>query len=183
MRHHRLCSTFLALAAAALIAVTALAQGHPSAPADPPPLFAPSQPPQPAPAAQLPTAPEARIVRPRDVTIISGSRFRVGNDRYQVFGVRAPRARAGQCVMERLRGRQSRAALRRILSRGEIRIAPTGQVNALGDKVARVTVDGQSVARKLIDARAAIARRLSSDSYNPWCISLRRPSSAPPAPR
>jgi hypothetical protein len=113
-------------------------------------------------------------VRPKDITIISGSRFRVGSERYQVFGVRAPRPRAGQCVMERLRGRQSRAALRRILSRGEIRIAPTGQLNSLGDRSARVSVDGQSVARKLIDARAAVPRRLG-ESFNPWCISLRRP--------
>jgi hypothetical protein len=113
-------------------------------------------------------------VRPKDVTIISGSRFRVGNDRYQVFGVRTPRPRAGQCVMERLRGRQSRAALRRILSRGEIRIVPTGGTNALGDRTARVFVDGQGVARKLIDARAAVPRR-ASENFNPWCISLRRP--------
>ena len=130
---------------------------------------------------QLAPAPDVRVVRPRDVTIVSGSRFRVGNERYQVFGVRAPRSRGGQCVMERLRGRQSRAALRRILSRGEIRIAPTGQVNALGDRIARVTVDGHSVARRLVDARAAVARRLSSDSYNPWCISLRRPPTPPGA--
>ena len=113
-------------------------------------------------------------MRPKDVTVISGSRFRVGNERYQVFGVRTPRPRAGQCVMERLRGRQSRAALRRILSRGEIRIAPTGNVNALGDKIARVTVDGSRVDSRLIDARAAVRRR-PGESFNPWCISLRRP--------
>ena len=180
--HQRFCSTVLALAAASTLAVTALAQGHPSAPADAPPLF-PQQPAQSAPAAQpqAAPAPDVRVVRPRDVTIVSGSRFRVGNERYQVFGVRAPRSRGGQCVMERLRGRQSRAALRRILSRGEIRIAPTGQVNALGDRIARVTVDGHSVARRLVDARAAVARRLSSDSYNPWCISLRRPPTPPGA--
>ncbi len=118
---------------------------------------------------------DARIVRPPEVTIISGSRFRVGNERYQVFGVRTPRARGGQCVYERLRGRQSRAALRRILSRGEIRIMPTGQVNQLGDRLARVSVDGQSVARRLINARAAIVRR-PGQNFNPWCISLRRPS-------
>lgn len=113
-------------------------------------------------------------MRPREITVISGSRFRVGSERYQVFGVRAPRPRAGQCVMERLRGRQSRSALRRILSRGEIRIVPTGGTNALGDRTARVFVDGQSVARRLIDARAAVPRRLG-ESFNPWCISLRRP--------
>jgi hypothetical protein len=132
----------------------------------------------PAAAGQAPAAPsvsaEARVVRPKDVTVISGSRFRVGNERYQVFGVRTPRPRAGQCVMERLRGRQSRAALRRILSRGEIRITPTGNLNALGEKIARVTVDGYSVARRLIDARAAVPRR-ASETFNPWCISLRRP--------
>jgi hypothetical protein len=113
-------------------------------------------------------------VRPKDITVMSGSRFRVGNDRYQVFGVRTPRPRAGQCVMERLRGRQARSTLRRILSRGEIRIVPTGGVNSLGDRTARVWVDGQSVARRLVDARAAVARRLG-ETFNPWCISLRRP--------
>ena len=117
---------------------------------------------------------DARIVKPRDVTIVSGSRFRVGNDRYQVFGVRTPRPRGGQCLMERLRGRQARAALRRILSRGEIRIAPTGQLNQFGDKLARVTVDGQAVRRRLIDARAALPRR-GNEAFNPWCISLRKP--------
>jgi hypothetical protein len=76
--------------------------------------------------------------------------------------------------MERLRGRQARAALRRILSRGEIRIAPTGQLNQFGDKIARVTVDGQTVRRKLIDARAGLPRR-GNEAFNPWCISLRKP--------
>jgi endonuclease YncB( thermonuclease family) len=91
-----------------------------------------------------------------------------------VFGVRTPRPRVGQCVYERLRGRQSRAALRRILSRGDIHIAPTGQLNQLGDKMARVSVDGQSVARRLVAARVAIVRR-PGQNYNPWCLSLRRP--------
>jgi hypothetical protein len=188
--HKALCSTFLSLAAASALAATALSQGHPSAPASPPPLFAPQQPTQRAPTAETAPAPQpqaaadARVVRPRDITVMTGSRFRVGNERYQVFGVRTPRPRGGQCIYERLRGRQSRAALRRILSRGEIQIAPTGQVNALGDRIARVTVDGRNVARRLIDARAGIPRRLS-ESYNPWCISLRRaqtPPSLAPAP-
>lgn len=78
--------------------------------------------------------------------------------------------------MERLRGRQARSALRRILSRGEIRIAPTGQLNPIGDKIARVWVDGRSVARRLVNARAAVARR-PGESFNPWCISLRRTQS------
>ena len=76
--------------------------------------------------------------------------------------------------MERLRGRQARATLRRILSRGEIRIAPTGQINRDGYKLARVTVDGTSVRRRLLDARAALPRR-GNESFNPWCISLRKP--------
>lgn len=105
--------------------------------------------------------------------MISGSRFRVGQERYQIFGIRSPRPVAGQCLMERLRGRQARAALRRILSRGEIRIAPTGHVTPLGDRVARVWVDGHSVARRLVNARAAVVRR-PGESFNPWCISLRR---------
>jgi hypothetical protein len=173
VRHRKVFKTLFAIAVAATAGVPALAQGRPPAPL--PPVTAPSPQSQAAPAPSL----EPRIVRPRDVSVISGSRFRVGNERYQVFGVRTPRPR-GQCVYERLRGRQSRAALRRLLSRGEIRIAPTGQLNALGDKIARVTVDGHSVARKLIDARAALPRRLGGETYNPWCISLRRPPAPSP---
>ncbi len=150
-----------------------------SAQAPAPPAAAPAQtqPPAMAPAAAAAPSPgagfEPRVVRPREVSVITGSRFRVGNERYQIHNVRTPRPRLGECVMERLRGRRSRSALRRILSRGEIRIVPTGQVSPLGDKVARVYVNGQSVRRKLIDARAALPRR--SESFNPWCISLRKP--------
>jgi hypothetical protein len=160
VRHPRLLAALLALALAGPVSAQT-----PAPPAQPPAPAA--QPPAPSPL-------EARVVRSKDIVVISGSRFRVGNDRYQVFGVRTPRPRAGQCVMERLRGRQSRSALRRILARGEIRIAPTGQVNALGDRIARVSVDGQSARRRLIDARAALPRR-GNESFNPWCISLRRP--------
>jgi hypothetical protein len=164
VRHPRLLSALVVIALAGPVPSAFVLAQTPAAP-----------PAAPAPVPQPPAQPafEPRIVRPKDVTVISGSRFRVGNDRYQVFGVRTPRPRGGQCVMERLRGRQSRSALRRILSRGEIRIAPTGQVNALGDKLARVSVDGHSVRRRLIDARAALPRR--GEGFNPWCISLRRP--------
>ena len=166
VRHKRLLSALVVLALAGPVpSAFVLAQTPAAPPAAPAPAAVPQPPAQPA--------LEPRIVRPKDVTVISGSRFRVGNDRYQVFGVRTPRPRGGQCVMERLRGRQSRSALRRILSRGEIRIAPTGQVNAFGDKLARVSVDGYSVRRRLIDARAALPRR--GEGFNPWCISLRRP--------
>jgi hypothetical protein len=164
VRHKRLLSALVVVALAGPVPSAFVLAQTPAAP-----------PVAPAPVPQPPAQPtlEPRIVRPKDVTVISGSRFRVGNDRYQVFGVRTPRPRGGQCVMERLRGRQSRSALRRILSRGEIRIAPTGQVNAFGDKLARVSVDGHSVRRRLIDARAALPRR--GEGFNPWCISLRRP--------
>lgn len=164
MRRLNLVSVIVAAAVAASASSFALAQapGPTSGPGSVQPQAAPAP------------AGEVRVVRPRDVTILSGSRFRVGNERYQVFGVREPRPRGGQCVYERLRGRQSRAALRRILSRGEIRIAPTGSLNALGDRLARVTVDGQSVARRLINARAAVIRR-PGQNFNPWCLSLRRP--------
>jgi hypothetical protein len=179
---------FRAAVAAALLAAS-LPLASPAkaqAPAAPQDASAPRRT-EPSPAA--PAAPagapapslEPRVVKAREVTVITGSRFRVGKDRYQVFGVRSPRPRTGQCVMERLRGRQSRAALRRIMSRGEIRIVPTGQTNAFGDQVARVWVDGQSVARRLINARAAVARR-PGQNYNPWCISLRRQPTPPELP-
>ena len=164
VRHKRLLSALVVVALAGPVPFGFVLAQTPAAP----PVALPPVPQPPAPPAL-----EPRIVRPKDVIVISGSRFRVGNDRYQVFGVRTPRPRGGQCVMERLRGRQSRSALRRILSRGEIRIAPTGQVNAFGDKLARVSVDGYSVRRRLIDARAALPRR--GEGFNPWCISLRRP--------
>jgi hypothetical protein len=173
VQHARLLSALLAVAAS--VGSSALAQAPMPSPVAPSPAHppatsaAPGQP-QTAPA----PPPDARVVRPRDVTVISGSRFRVGKETYQVFGVRTPRPRVGQCVYERLRGRQSRAALRRILSRGDIHIAPTGQLNQLGDKMARVSVDGQSVARRLVAARVAIVRR-PGQNYNPWCLSLRRP--------
>lgn len=177
MQQPRLVSAFVALAIVGSIGSLAASAQTGGAPLPAASQSAPAAPTPPettgAMAADAPMPADARVVRPRDITIVSGSRFRVGNDRYQVFGVRAPRPRNGQCVMERLRGRQSRAALRRILSRGEIRIAPTGQLNQLGDKIARVTVDGHSVRRRLIDARAAVPRR--GENFNPWCISLRKP--------
>jgi hypothetical protein len=40
--------------------------------------------------------------------------------------------------------------------------------------MARVWADGQSVARRLVAARAGIVRR-PGQNYNPWCLSLRRP--------
>lgn len=179
VRHSRVLSGFFTLAVAFGMGSAAMAQAQMPSPAAPTPSVpnAPSEatPSHAKPAAtQAQAASEPRLVKAREVSVISGSRFRIGQERYQIFGIRSPRSVGGQCVMERLRGRQARAALRRIFSRGEIRIAPTGQLNPLGDKIARVWVDGQSVARRLVNARAAVARR-PGESFNPWCISLRRP--------
>ena len=153
------------LLAAALSASAALAQA-PTPPAAPAPAAAPpAQAPAVRPAAP---APQGRIVRPRDVSVLGASTFRVGNERYQIAGVYAPRSRGGQCLMERLRGRNARAALRRMMSRGEIRIFPSGEVTPGGFRLARVTVNGQSVRRRLINQRLVLARRPAG--RNPWCI-------------
>lgn len=175
VRHSRVLSGLVALAVAVGMASAAVAQGQTPSPAGPNPAGsgapAAGSPHAGTPQPQAPL--EARVVKARDISVISGSRFRVGQERYQIFGIRSPRPVAGQCLMERLRGRQARVALRRILSRGEIRIAPTGQINPLGDRIARVWVEGHSVARRLVNARAAVVRR-PGESFNPWCISLRR---------
>jgi hypothetical protein len=159
------------LLAAALAASAAFAQ----TPAPAPPA-APAPATRPAPPAVRPAAPapQVRIVRPREVTVLGASTFRVGSDRYQIAGVYAPRSRAGQCLMERLRGRNARAALRRMMARGEIRIFPTGEVTPGGFRLARVTVNGQSVRRRLINRRLVLARR--PVGRNPWCIGGRATS-------
>lgn len=128
------------------------------------PARAQSAPPQPA--------PEERVVRPSEVTVLSGSVFRVGDERYQVAGVRTPRPRGGRCLLERRKGREARTALRRLLRRGEIRLTPTGQVGPRGERFVRVVVDRRDVGQRLLDRRIAVPRQ-ASEGRNPWCLNMR----------
>lgn len=117
-------------------------------------------------------APDSRVVRPSEITVLSGSVFRIGDERYQVAGVRTPRPRGGRCLLERRRGREARTALRRLLRRGEVRITPTGQVGPRGERFAQVQVERVDVAQRLIDRRVAVPRQ-AAEGRNPWCLNLR----------
>ena len=117
-------------------------------------------------------APEERVVRSSEVTVLSGSVFRVGDERYQVAGVRTPRPRTGRCLLERRKGREARTALRRLLRRGDIRLVPTGQIGPRGERFARVLVDRADVAQRLISRRIAVPRQ-AAEGRNPWCLNMR----------
>ena len=120
-----------------------------------------------------PSAPQqnARIVTRSDITVVSGSVLRVGNETFRIRGLRTPRPSRGRCLFERIRGREARKALRRLLSRGEIAIIPTGLLTPRGEKLARVTVDGKSVRARLIE-RDAAHPRAGYEKGNPWCVNL-----------
>lgn len=130
------------------------------------PRLAAAQVPAPAPVS------EARTVRPSEIVVLSGSVFRIGDDRYQVAGVRTPRPRFGQCLLERRKGREARATLRRLLRRGDIRLIPTGAVGPRGERIVRVLADRQDVAQRLIERRVAVPRQ-AGEGRNPWCLSMR----------
>ena len=116
--------------------------------------------------------PETRLIRPSEIVVLGGSVFRVGDELYQVAGIRTPRPRRGRCLLERRRGREARSALRRLLRRGEIRVIPTGQIGAGGARLAQVTVDRQDLAQRLIERRFAVSRQ-GPEGRNPWCLNLR----------
>jgi len=120
--------------------------------------------------AATPAPPPGRLtLSPRDVTVVGSATFRVGRDLYRVAGIRAPRANRGACLYERLRGREARKQLVRLLRNGPIVVTPTGVLNPRqGVRLAEVSVRGRSVAQALIAGEVALP--VSNSARNPWCL-------------
>jgi len=149
--------------------VLALGLGAPHATAQPSPVAAPPVTGSPA-RAPVPavTAPVRLTLSPKDVAVVGSGTFRVGRDLYRVAGIRLPRATASACYYERLRGREARKALARIMSNGPIVVTPTGAVTPRGARLADVTVRGRSVSQMLIAREVALPA--SNLRRNAWCL-------------
>ncbi len=106
-----------------------------------------------------------------DISVRSGSVFTLKGERFQVSGVRAPRVTSAGCTFERLKGREARKTLQRLLRRGTIEIVPTGGVSGRGNRLVNVRVDGRSLRTLLL--RTKIVLPSSQARGNPWCV---RPS-------
>jgi endonuclease YncB( thermonuclease family) len=121
------------------------------------------------------SATPARLtLNPSQVVVVGAASFRVGRDLYQVAGVRAPRATLGSCFYERLRGRESRKQLVRIMATGPIVVTPTAATTRRGARLAEVTARGRSVAQTLIARQVALPASAAS-ARNPWCVGGNRP--------
>lgn len=124
---------------------------------------------EPATTAAANPAPAGRLtLNPGQVRVVGSASFQVGRDLYQVSGVRSPRATQGACLYERLRGREARKALVRIMRNGPIVVTPTGTVTRRGARLAEVNVRGRNVAQTLIAREAALPA--ANATRNPWCI-------------
>jgi endonuclease YncB( thermonuclease family) len=150
----------------------ALAFGAPAA-AQQPPVAAPpvTRSPTRPPVVVVPTPPAAPVrltLTPREVTVVGSGIFRVGRDLYRVAGIRSPRVTASACFYERLRGREARKALVRIMRNGPIVVTPTGAVTPRGVRLAEVTVRGRNVGQMLIAREVALPA--SNLRRNAWCL-------------
>ncbi|KAA2244158.1 hypothetical protein [Salinarimonas soli] len=158
----------------AMIALAPILAAHPAAAQTAPAVAAPAMPPAEAPAAPPATGATPRAAQPRltlnpgDVTVVGGATFRVGRDLYRVAGIRAPRVTASACYYERLRGRESRKAMVRIMRNGPIVVTPTGAVTPRGVRLAEVTVRGRSIGQTLVARELALPA--SNLQRNPWCL-------------
>ena len=158
---------------AALVLAWSLGAGPATAqPAPPVTTGSPARPPAAAPPAATVPPPAAQPARltlsPKEVTVVGSSTIRVGRDLYQVSGIRSPRATGGACLFERLRGREARKALVRLMRNGPIVVTPTGTITRRGARLAEVSVRGRSVAQALIAREVALPVRITG--RNPWCL-------------
>jgi endonuclease YncB( thermonuclease family) len=152
-----------ALALLAMMAAPALAQT--------PALVQAPVPPEPA-ATAATAPPTGRLtLTPAQVAVVGSATFRVGRDLYQVAGIRSPRATRGACLYERLRGREARKQLVRLMRTGPIVVAPTGTVTRRGARLAEVTARGRNVGATLIARDVALPA--TAASRNPWCLGSR----------
>ena len=103
------------------------------------------------------------------VQVVTGSIIRVGGVTYQIAGMRAPRIRRAECFYEKRRGRAAQRALRRLLSRSPVEVAPTGVSTLRGLPLAQVTVRGVDVRTRMIAQGYALPRS-GYDRKNPWCV-------------
>ncbi len=159
VRRAALSAAALALAALLLAPVPARAQA-PAAPADPA---------EPAATAATPAqAPGRLTLAPKDVTVVGSATFRVGRDLYQIAGIRSPRTARGACLYERLRGREARKTLVRLMRSGPIVVTPTGNVTRRGVRLAQVSARGRNVAQALVAREVALPA--TRGGRNPWCL-------------
>ncbi|MDJ1160164.1 hypothetical protein QNA08_18280 [Chelatococcus sp. SYSU_G07232] len=118
-----------------------------------------------------PPAAVVRSVAPREVKVITGAIFKVGDETFEIAGLRAPRIKKAQCFYERIRGREARKALGQIMGRGRIEIVPTGRTATSGAHLVRVVANGQSVRKRMIDLGVAVPRAGHARG-NPWCVKV-----------
>ncbi|WP_188611072.1 hypothetical protein [Chelatococcus reniformis] len=120
-------------------------------------------------AAPAPAGPP-RTVAASQVTVVTGSIFRVGSQAYQISGMRTARIARAQCFYEKRVGRAAQRALRRMLARGPIEVTPVGGTSLMGAPFVAVKVKGQDVRQRMIARGYAIPRAALNDRRNPWCV-------------
>lgn len=111
-----------------------------------------------------------RIVAPSQVTVVTGSIFRIGSQTYQISGMRTARIVRAQCFYEKRVGRAAQRALKRLLSRGPIEVTPAGGTSLMGFPFVAVKVKGQDVRQRMIARGYALPRGTLNDRRNPWCV-------------
>jgi len=99
--------------------------------------------------------------------VASGDSFYLGGKTVRIAGIEAPQLYGAACPREAELGRESARKLQGLLNSGELEMAKADQdLDRYGIWLRAVSVNGQSVARTMIDARLA---REIGDSTRSWC--------------
>jgi endonuclease YncB( thermonuclease family) len=82
--------------------------------------------------------------------------------------VRAPRFHSKACFYESIQARKAKSGLKQLLRRHKVTIKPTGEVDAKGVALARVSINGTNIRARLLKLGLVLPLTRYSTG-NPWC--------------
>jgi micrococcal nuclease len=86
---------------------------------------------------------------------------------YRILGYDTPETHLAKCDAERELGFAAKAKLEELLRRGEVRVLESGKTDRYGRSLAKVTVNGEDLARVMI--REGLARPYHGEKRRSWC--------------
>lgn len=86
---------------------------------------------------------------------------------YRILGYDTPETHLAKCDAERALGFAAKAKLEELLTRGEVRVLESGKTDRYGRSLAKVTVNGEDLARVMI--REGLARPYHGEKRRSWC--------------
>lgn len=86
---------------------------------------------------------------------------------YRILGYDTPETYFAKCDAERELGLAAKAKLEELLARGEVRVLESGKTDRYGRSLAKVTINGEDLARVMI--REGLARPYHGERRQSWC--------------